>query len=201
MFTAMAAARTALVHDFLLDLRGAERVFEAICDLWPEAEVFTPVYDERGTEWRFAHRNVHTSPLQRLRPTADSFRGLLPLYPWAVSSLDLSGYDLIVSSSSAWAHGVRKPPGALHVCYCHNPFRYAWAEREATLQARNRFVRQPLKGVLDRWREWDRRVAQDVDVYIANSTMTQERILQTFERESTVLHPPVDVQRFAPGEV
>ena len=98
--------RVALVHDFLLDLRGAERVFLAICDIWPEADVFTAVYNEAGTEGRFAHRNVHTSFLQKLRPTSRTFRALLPLYPAAIESFDLSGYDLVVSSSSAWAHAV-----------------------------------------------------------------------------------------------
>src|SRR5918998_5798651 len=98
--------RVALVHDFLVSVRGAERVFLAMCDLWPDADVFTPVYDEEGTEGRFAHRNVHTSFLQRVRPTRRNFRALLPLYPAAVESFDLSGYDLVVSSSSAWAHAV-----------------------------------------------------------------------------------------------
>ena len=129
--------RVALVHDFLLDLRGAERVFAAICDAWPEADVFTAVYDARGTEGRFASRSPQASFLQRLHPTARTFRPLLPLYPHAIESLDLRGYDAVVSSSSAWAHGVLVDPGAVHVCYCHNPFRYAWSEREATLAARN----------------------------------------------------------------
>src|SRR3954462_1111900 len=133
-------SRVALVHDFLLDLRGAERVFAAICDGWPQAHVFSVVYDERGPEGRFADRGVTTSFLQRLRPTARTFRVLLPLYPHAVESLDLRDYDLVISSSSAWAHGVLVDPGAVHVCYCHNPFRYAWSEREATLQARNALV-------------------------------------------------------------
>ena len=129
--------RVALVHDFLLDLRGAERVFAAICDAWPEADVFTAVYDARGTEGRFASRSPQASFLQRLHPTARTFRPLLPLYPHAIESLDLRGYDAVVSSSSAWAHGVLVDPGAVHVCYCHNPFRYAWSEREATLAARS----------------------------------------------------------------
>jgi len=90
-------ARVALVHDFLLDLRGAERVFAAICDTWPGADVFTAVYDERGTDGRFANRDVNTSFLQRLRPTASTFRPLLPLYPYAIESFDLSGYDLVIS--------------------------------------------------------------------------------------------------------
>ena len=126
--------RVALIHDFLLDLRGAERVFAAICDAWPEADVFTAVYDEAGTEGRFADRTIHTSFLQRLHPTSRTFRPLLPFYPHAVESFDLRGYDTVISSSSAWAHGVLVDPGAVHVCYCHNPFRYAWTEREATLR-------------------------------------------------------------------
>src|SRR4051812_25288076 len=92
--------RIALVHDFLLDVRGAERVFLAICDLYPDADVYTAVYDEQGTEGRFTHRDVRSSFLQRLRPTARTFRSLLPLYPSAIESLDLSDYDVVISSSS-----------------------------------------------------------------------------------------------------
>src|SRR3954453_7343709 len=96
--------RVALVHDFLLDLRGAERVFLAMCDLWPEADLFTAVYDPEGTEGRFGERGVNSSFPQRPKPTARPFRPLLPLYPAAIESFDLSDYDLVVSSSSAWAH-------------------------------------------------------------------------------------------------
>jgi len=128
-----AGTRVALVHDFLVDVRGAERVFLAVCDLFGEADLFTAVYDEEGTEGRFAHRTVHTSYLQRLRPNARTFRALLPLYPAAMESLDLRGYDLVISSSSAWAHGVIPDEDAVHVCYCHNPFRYAWNARLETL--------------------------------------------------------------------
>src|SRR4051795_9274256 len=128
--------RVALVHDFLVDVRGAERVFSAICDVWPQADVFTAVYDEEGTEGRFADRRIHTSFLQRVRPTARTFRTLLPLYPAAIESFDLAGYDLVVSSSSAWAHAVICEEQTVHVCYCHNPFRYAWNERHRTLAER-----------------------------------------------------------------
>jgi glycosyltransferase involved in cell wall biosynthesis len=193
--------RVALVHDFLLDLRGAERVFAAICDAWPEADVFTAVYDEDGTEGRFAARAPRTSFLQRLRPSARTFRGLLPLYPHAIESLDLRGYDLVISSSSAWAHGVLPEPGAVHVCYCHNPFRYAWSEREATLAARRRATRLPLQVVLSRWRQWDFIAAQRVDRYVANSRLTASRVRRYFGRDADVLHPPVELERFAPGPV
>jgi glycosyltransferase involved in cell wall biosynthesis len=195
------AARVALVHDFLLDLRGAERVFAAICDAWPEADVFTAVYDEDGTEGRFAARSPRTSFLQRVRPNARTFRALLPLYPYAIESLDLRGYELVISSSSAWAHGVLPDPGAVHVCYCHNPFRYAWSEREATLAARRAPVRLPLQVVLSRWRQWDWIAAQRVDRYVANSRLTASRVRRYFGREADVLHPPVELERFAPGPV
>jgi glycosyltransferase involved in cell wall biosynthesis len=177
--------RVALVHDFLLDLRGAERVFAAICDAWPEADVFTAVYDERGTEGRFASRSPQASFLQRLRPTSRTFRPLLPLYPHAIESLDLRDYDVVVSSSSAWAHGVLVDPGAVHVCYCHNPFRYAWSEREATLAARNVLTRPALR----------------VDRYVANSAITAARVRRYFGCEAEVLHPPVELSRFSPGPV
>src|SRR5919199_474778 len=195
------APRIALVHDFLLDLRGAERVFAAICDTWPDAGVFTAVYDERGTEGRFAARRPGTSFLQRLRPTERNFRTLLPLYPHAIESLDLRGYAIVISSSSAWAHGVLVDPGAVHVCYCHNPFRYAWSEREATLAARNPLTRPALRMLLSRWRQWDWIAAQRVDRYVANSAVTAARIRRYFGREAQVLHPPVELGRFSPGAV
>jgi glycosyltransferase involved in cell wall biosynthesis len=197
-----AAVRMALVHDFLLDLRGAERVFLAMCDLWPEADVFTPVYDPNGTEGRFEHRNVHTSPLQKLRPTSRTFRALLPLYPAAIESFDLSGYDLVVSSSSAWAHAVMCDEGTMHISYCHNPFRYVWNDRDRTLaDRRNPLTREALRVLFRRWRQWDWIAAQRVDRYMANSRATQRRIATYFGRESTVVYPPVETERFRPGPV
>jgi glycosyltransferase involved in cell wall biosynthesis len=194
------ALRVALVHDFLLDLRGAERVFEEICAMWPDADVFTAIYDERGTEGRFAHRAIHTSFLQRLRPTAQTFRALLPFYPYAIESLDLSDYNLVISSSSAWAHGVIAGEGAVHVCYCHNPFRYAWNEREPTLAARPALERVALRATFSRWRQWDWIAAQRVDEYVANSQTTQRRIGRYYGRDARVIHPPVRTERFSPGE-
>src|SRR3954454_12736087 len=196
---ALRRERVALVHDFLLDLRGAERVFLAMCDIWPDADIFSAVYDEEGTEGRFAHRNVNATFLQRLNPTASSFRALLPFYPAAIESLDLSGYDLIVSSSSAWAQGVIAPPGAVHVCYSHNPFRYAWNDRDRTLaERRDPVTRAVLRRLFHRWRQWDWIAAQRVDAYVANSRITQGRIRSYFGREASIVHPPVETSRFAP---
>ena len=188
------------MHDFLIGLRGADRVFLEMCELWPDADIFTPVYDEAGTEGRLAHRTIHTSFLQRLRPTRRRFRALLPLYPSAIESFDLSGYDEVISSSSAWAHAVICDPGAVHVSYCHNPFRYAWNERHSTLADRgDPITRTAARALFRRWREWDWMAAQRVDRYVTNSRMTQQRIETYFGRGSRVVYPPVDTSRFTPA--
>jgi glycosyltransferase involved in cell wall biosynthesis len=190
------------VHDFLLDVRGAERVFVELCNMWPEADIYTAVYDERGTEGRFADRNVHSSFLQRLRPSARTFRVLLPLYPAAIESFDLSDYDLVVSSSSAWAHAVLCDERTVHVSYCHNPFRYAWNDRDSTLaRRRNPLTREFLRVAFRRWRQWDWIAAQRTNRYVANSQMTQARIRAYFGREAAIVHPPVETSRFSPGTV
>jgi glycosyltransferase involved in cell wall biosynthesis len=192
----------ALVHDFLLDLRGAERVFAELCRMWPAAEIYTAVYDEQGTEGRFADRVVHSSFLQRLRPTARTFRTLLPLYPAAIESFDLSGYDLVVSSSSAWAHAVLCDPHTTHVSYCHNPFRYVWNDRDGTLaRVRNPLARGMLRAAFRRWRQWDWIAAQRTNRYIANSQTTQARIRAYFGRDADIVYPPVETGRFSPGAV
>jgi glycosyltransferase involved in cell wall biosynthesis len=196
-----APPRVALVHDFLLDVRGAERVFVELCEMWPEADIYTAVYDEQGTEGRFSSRNVHASFLQRLRPSARNFRALLPLYPAAIESFDLSGYDLVVSSSSAWAHAVLCGEDTVHVSYCHNPFRYAWNDREQTLARRDPMTRMLLRGAFRRWRQWDWIAAQRTNRYVANSRITQARIRAYFGREASIVHPPVNTERFTPGPV
>jgi glycosyltransferase involved in cell wall biosynthesis len=194
--------RVALVHDFLLDIRGAERVFLELCRVWPQADLFTVIYDERGTEGRFRGRQVHTSFLQRLRPSAATFRALLPLYPTAVESLDLRGYELVVSSSSAWAHAVLCDERAIHVSYCHNPFRYAWNDREKTLaRRRDPVTRGLLRSLFRRWRQWDWIAAQRPDRYVVNSRTTQARVQAYYGRNSTIVHPPVETSRFSPGPV
>jgi glycosyltransferase involved in cell wall biosynthesis len=190
------------VHDFLLDVRGAERVFLELCEMWPDADIYTAIYDEDGTEGRLAGRQVYSSFLQRLRPSAKTFRALLPFYPAAIESFDLHGYDLVVSSSSAWAHAVLCDERSVHVSYCHNPFRYAWNDRDRTLSwRRDPISRAFLRGLFRRWRQWDWIAAQRTDRYVANSRTTQARISAYFGRESAIVYPPVDVERFSPGPV
>jgi glycosyltransferase involved in cell wall biosynthesis len=191
---------TALVHDYLLVMRGAERTFAAMADCWPNARIATLLYDERGTAGRFRDRRVTTSRLQRARIRQRGFRGLLPLFPSAAERLPVAGADLVVSSSSAFAHGVRTPPETLHVCYCHSPFRYAWHDYRSALSEVRAPLRPGLAMLLAHVRRWDCDAARRTTAYIANSHITRERIGSFWGRDAAVVHPPVDVGRFRLGE-
>jgi glycosyltransferase involved in cell wall biosynthesis len=191
--------RVTLAHDYLLVMRGAERTFAAIADLYPQAPILTLLYDEHATGGRFAGRSLTTSLLQRLRFRQATFRRLLPLYPWAVERLKVPPSDVVVSSSSAFAHGVRVPPGAIHICYCHAPFRYAWYEEDRALAEAPAPLRPLLRWQLRRMRSWDLAASGRVDRYIANSQLTRERIKRYYGRDATIIHPPVETHRFAPG--
>jgi len=192
--------RVALAHDYLLVMRGAERTFAAIADLYRSAPIFTLLYDERGTDGRFAGRAITTSPLQHLGVNQVTFRRLLPLYPWAVERLKPPPSDVVISSSSAFAHGLSIPAGAVHVCYCHAPFRYAWYEEARALAELPAPLRPAMRLQLRRMRRWDLAASRRVDLYIANSELCRERIRRYYARDATIVHPPVETHRFAPGE-
>ena len=188
----------ALAHDYLLVMRGAERTFAAIADLYAQAPVFTLLFDE-ALAARFEGHAISTSPLQRLGVRQAGFRRLLPLYPWAVGRLRLPPCRVVLSSSSAFAHGVRVPPGATHICYCHAPFRYAWYEQQRALDEIAPALRPALRLALARTRRWDLAASRRVDHYIANSQLTRERIRRYYRREAQIIHPPVETHRFTPG--
>jgi glycosyltransferase involved in cell wall biosynthesis len=189
----------ALVHDYLLVMRGAERTFAEMARCWPTAPVYALLYDAGAVEEGFAGREVHTSGLQRLGRRQGSFRYLLPFFPRAAERLPVGSYDTIVSSSSAFALGVRPGPGALHVCYCHSPFRYVWFETDRALAEAPAPVRPVLRRTLKRIRAWDVETSKRVTHFLANSKITQERIQRIYGRDSEILHPPVSVERFAPA--
>jgi glycosyltransferase involved in cell wall biosynthesis len=190
----------ALVHDYLLVMRGAERTFAAMAAAWPEAPLYTLLYDEEATRGTFAGRRIITSRVQRLGHSQGSFRRLLPLYPPAAERLPVAGRGVVISSSSAFAHGVRPAVGAVHVCYCHSPFRYVWHEYAAVLRATPRALRPVLRLLLDHIRRWDLEASRRVTHYVANSAITQQRIHDFYGRESIVIHPPVEIHRFTRAE-
>jgi glycosyltransferase involved in cell wall biosynthesis len=188
--------KVGLVHDYLLVLRGAERTFGVMTDTWPRAPIHTLLYDEAGTRGRFRNRDVRPSWLQHLGVGQSSFRRLLPLYPAVARRLPVTDYDVVISSSSAFAHGIRPRRDAVHVCYVHSPFRYAWHERSCARAEVPAPVRPALDVALRRHRALDRRAARAVTTFVANSTVTQDRIRRFWGRDSVVVHPPVEVERF-----
>ncbi|HZY98207.1 MAG TPA: glycosyltransferase [Candidatus Baltobacteraceae bacterium] len=187
-----AEGSVALVHDYLNQRGGAERVFARIAQGWPEAPVYTALYDPAATGDLISPERVRVSYLSRIPYSRRFFRALAPLYPRAFESFDLAAYDTIVSSTTAWAKGVIVPPGAVHVCYINtvSRFTFAYDEYVGTKLAR------PL---VDRLVEWDRRAAQRPTRFVANSRNVAARIQKYYGRDSDVLHCPVEIDRFTVG--
>jgi glycosyltransferase involved in cell wall biosynthesis len=195
--------RVAIVHDWLVSMRGGERVVESLCRLYPDARLFTLRFDRRGVSPEIAGREVTPSFVDRLARTLPlgpaEFRWLLPLFPLAVRSFRLDGYDLVVSSSHAVAKGARAAPGALHVAYVHSPMRYVWeAQAGYTASVPGGAVGRAAFGLLARrLRRWDVASTAGAHALVANSRYTRDRIRRYYGREATVIEPPVDARRFA----
>jgi glycosyltransferase involved in cell wall biosynthesis len=195
------APRAVLAHDYLLVMRGAERTFAGICDLYPGAPILTLLLDAQAVGARFEGHSITTSALQRLGVRQANFRRMLPLYPIAAARMAVPrDCQVLISSSSAFAHGIRAPEGAVHVCYCHSPFRYVWHEYERALAETPAALRAPMRALLALIRRSDLAAAARVDRYIANSQLTRERIARFYGRESEIVYPPVETERFSPGE-
>ena len=195
----MESEQVALVHDYLLVMRGAERTFRAMAECWPGAPISTLLYDEDEVGADFAGHPVMTSYLQRLGIRQRGFRALLPLFPGATDRLSVPSAKVVVSSSSAFAQGVRTAPASVHLCYCHSPFRYVWHERARAIGEFPWALRPAGRRLLDRIRRWDFEASTRVDHYLANSRLTEERIAEFYGRDSKVVHPPVEVDRFTAG--
>jgi len=188
--------RTALVHDYLNQRGGAERVFAHIASAWPDAPVYTALYDPAATGDLVPAARVQTSFLQRIPLGGRAFRLLAPLYPAAFEAFDLSTYDLIVSSTTAWAKGVRIRPGAIHVCYINTVSRFVFDAKRYIRPFGAGALAKPL---LARLARWDVRAAQRPTRFVANSRNVAERIRRWYGREADVLACPVDVDRFTLG--
>jgi len=187
--------RTAIVHYWLLNMRGGEKVVEALCELLPDADIFTLFYDPDRVSPAIRSHRVRSSFLQ---PYRKRYRSLLPLMPMALENFDLHGYDLVLSSESGPAKGAIVPSGARHVCYCHTPMRYLWDlyPRYRNEWTRSRFKRALMAPISNYLRLWDYASSARVDDFIANSENTRRRIWATYRRESIVIHPPVAIERF-----
>jgi glycosyltransferase involved in cell wall biosynthesis len=193
-----AAVRVALVHDWLVAQRGGERVLEAIAQLYPEAELFTLLYAPKQAPRWVSSRRVHTSFLNRLPGVKRRYRHLLPLFPWAIESLDLRGFDLVLSSSHCVAKGVRIPASARHLAYVHAPMRYMWDRFDDYFGPGRASgpVRVAARTIRPWMQRWDWQSASRVHRFVANSRYIAGRIAEYYGRPASVLYPPVDLRRF-----
>jgi glycosyltransferase involved in cell wall biosynthesis len=189
--------RTALVHDWLTGMRGGERCLEALCELYPDADLFTLLHVPGRVSPTIERRRIVTSFVQRLPAAATRYRQYLPLLPAAVSRLDLSAYDLVISVSHCAAKAVRPRPDALHVCYCLTPMRYVWDRYDDYAGPRAPILPRLLMPVIaPALRRWDRAASARVGRFVAISRFVAERVRRCYGREADVVHPPVDVDRF-----
>jgi len=189
-------ARVALVHYWLVNWRGGERVLKALADLYPEADIFTHVADPELIERELPGRNVYTTFISKLPLAQRWYQKYLPLMPMALEQLDLRNYDLVISSESGPAKGVITSSHATHICYCHSPMRYVWDMYHDYRSHAGWLTRMLMVPMMHRLRLWDQVSAQRVDHYIANSKFVAGRIAKYYRRDAEVIYPPVAVDDF-----
>ncbi len=193
--------KVVLAHDWLNGMRGGERCLDLICQMFPNAELYTLLYLPEQVSANIRNRSVHVSGLQRLPFFEHQYRWFLPLFPMAIESFRIpADTDLVLSTSHCVAKGIRPPPGARHLCYCFTPMRYAWALQEDYF-GRHRIRRAAIDLLLARLRKWDRRASARVHRFVAISRHIQARIQKHYEREASVVYPPVATDFFTPGPV
>lgn len=193
--------RVAIVHDYLNQSGGAEKVVELFAEMFPEAPIYTSVYDRARMPDSWRRRDIRTSFLQRISPRLSVAKQLIPLYPTAFESFDLSAYDLVLSSTTSFAKGVITPPATCHICYCNTPTRFVWMYHDYLAFER---IPGPVRALLP-WfltplRTWDYVAAQRVDNFIAGSHNAARRIAKFYRRDSDVIHAPVNLAEFTVSE-
>jgi glycosyltransferase involved in cell wall biosynthesis len=192
--------KVALVHDWLTGMRGGEKVLEALCERYPDAEIFTLLHVRGSVSRTIERARIHCSLLQRLPAARHYYRSCLPLFPVLVEQFDLERFDLVISSSHCVAKSVIVRPGAVHICYCHTPMRYAWDQFAAYFgperlgQLGSALARLPLAAMAG----WDRATSARATRYVTNSQHVARRIRRYYNREASVVYPPVDTDFFHP---
>ena len=189
--------KVAIIHYWLHSMRGGERVVEALCELFPEADIYTHIVDRSKLSESINRHKINTTFISKLPFARSQYQKYLPFMPRALEELDLTQYDLVISSESGPAKGVITRPDSLHVCYCHSPMRYIWDLYPHYLGSAGFLARQAFPGIAHRLRTWDVTSAARVDQFIANSNFVKQRINKFYRRDSAVIHPPVSVSSFA----
>ncbi len=190
--------RVALVHDYLTQFGGGERVLSALCEMFPEAPIYTLIYDEKGTGGAFKNREIHTSFLQKIPGSKKYFRGLIWLMPLAIEQFDFAAFDAVISVSHSYGKGIITKPTTKHICYCLTPIRYLWpAPRLLASEGRDaRFLNTVSRPILNYLKKWDYRAAQRVDYFISNSENVRQRIKKYYNCESEIIYSPVETEKF-----
>jgi glycosyltransferase involved in cell wall biosynthesis len=187
--------RVALVHDYLIQDGGGERVLQALQEIFPQAPTFTLFYDPERAHQDFIGKDIRTSKLATWPFIRGREEWTLPFMPMEIERFDLSSYDLVISSSISFSKGVIVPPGALHICYMHTPTRWLWEDRVSYIDElpQPRIIKRFLQPLLHRLRQWDRLAAERPDVIVTNSEISKKRIQRYYRREAQIIHPPVDL--------
>ena len=190
--------KVALVHDYLNQYGGAERVLQALSEIFPEAPIYTLIYDKKRTGYVFSNKKIYTSFLQKI-PFAKSYhRAFLLLMPLGIEQFDLSSYDLVISDSASYAKGIITLPSTVHICYCHTPIRYAWDDSYRYIKEFGypSFFKKIIPFFLNYIRIWDVQASKRVDYFIANSKFVKRRIKKYYRRKAEVIYPPVETKKF-----
>lgn len=190
--------RVAIIHYWLVGMRGGEKVVEALCEMYPQADIFTHVYVPEMVSDRIRQHRVIPTFVNALPRASTMYKTYLPLMPLALEQLDLRGYDLVISSEFGPAKGIIVPPEAVHVCYCHTPMRYIWNMYHDYRQSAGWLARRMMPSLTHYLRMWDVSSAMRVDSFVANSTTVAGRIRRYYGADSIVIHPPVDIDAFSP---
>ncbi len=190
--------KTALIHDHLAQDGGAEKVLQVLADMFKEAPIYTLLYEKKNID-RYAGRRVEASIIQKLPGGVKHYQWYLFFMPIAVEFFDLGAYDLVISDTSSFAKGVITKPDCVHICYCHTPTRYLWSDTHEYLNELkyNKWFKKIISLLLSKIRLWDYAAADRVDFFIANSLTVQKRIAKYYRRESVVIYPPVETEKFS----
>lgn len=188
--------RVAIVHYWLINMRGGEKVLEAFCEMFPKADIYTHVYKHEGMSDTIKRHRIKTTFINRLPFAEYWYKNYLPLMPLAIEQLDLREYDLVISSESGPAKGFVTSSGTVHVCYCHTPMRYLWDMYHDYLSNAGIVKRMMIRPLMHYLRMWDALSALRVDHFIANSNFVAQRIRKHYRRDSNIVHPPVSAEDF-----
>jgi len=195
--------KVALIHDHLAQDGGAEKVLKALSEIYPDAPIYTLLYNKKNIDKYYPGRHIEASIIQKLPGGVKHYQWYMPFMPMAIEFFDLRGFDVVISDTASFAKGVITGPETLHICYCHTPTRYLWSDTHQYINELryNKFFKKIISMVLNYVRIWDKMAADRVDVFIANSKVVARRIKKYYQRDSVVIYPPTEIEKFYASDI